>query len=90
MRYFHSVTARCFDKTKWAGFIHGSLLLSIVCLQGSDVDDEDMKELLNDTRLLKKLKKGHISEEDFEKRITSKAKSKHKTASHDGSGGEDV
>ncbi|KAE8285404.1 ATP-dependent RNA helicase DDX55 [Larimichthys crocea] len=58
--------------------------------EGSDVDDEDMKELLNDTRLLKKLKKGHISEEDFEKRITSKAKSKHKTASHDGSGGEDV
>ncbi|XP_041815732.1 ATP-dependent RNA helicase DDX55 [Chelmon rostratus] len=43
--------------------------------EGSDVDDEDMKELLNDTRLLKKLKKGQISEEDFEKQITSKAKS---------------
>ncbi|XP_042371406.1 ATP-dependent RNA helicase DDX55-like [Plectropomus leopardus] len=39
--------------------------------EGSDVDDEDMKELLNDTRLLKKLKKGQITEEDFEKQITS-------------------
>uniref|UniRef100_A0A4W6DET4 ATP-dependent RNA helicase n=1 Tax=Lates calcarifer TaxID=8187 RepID=A0A4W6DET4_LATCA len=39
--------------------------------EGSDVDDEDMNELLNDTRLLKKLKKGQISEEDFEKQITS-------------------
>uniref|UniRef100_A0A7N6F6Q8 ATP-dependent RNA helicase n=1 Tax=Anabas testudineus TaxID=64144 RepID=A0A7N6F6Q8_ANATE len=39
--------------------------------EGSDVDDEDMKELLNDTRLLKKLKKGQISEEDFEKQITA-------------------
>ncbi|KAG8010489.1 ATP-dependent RNA helicase DDX55 [Nibea albiflora] len=58
--------------------------------EGSDVDDEDMKELLNDTRLLKKLKKGHISEEDFEKRITSKAKSKHKAASPGGTGGDDV
>ncbi|XP_061589964.1 ATP-dependent RNA helicase DDX55 [Cololabis saira] len=42
--------------------------------EGSDVDDEDMKELLNDTRLLKKLKKGHITEEDFEQQITSKPK----------------
>lgn len=57
-----------------------------MCLQGSDVDEEDMKELLNDTRLLKKLKKGQISEEDFEKQITSEPKSKHKTGlSHDGS-----
>uniref|UniRef100_A0A4W6DEI2 ATP-dependent RNA helicase n=1 Tax=Lates calcarifer TaxID=8187 RepID=A0A4W6DEI2_LATCA len=47
--------------------------------EGSDVDDEDMNELLNDTRLLKKLKKGQISEEDFEKQITSGPKSKHKT-----------
>uniref|UniRef100_A0A8C9ZNN6 ATP-dependent RNA helicase n=1 Tax=Sander lucioperca TaxID=283035 RepID=A0A8C9ZNN6_SANLU len=39
--------------------------------EGSDVDDEDMTELLNDTRILKKLKKGQISEEDFEKQITS-------------------
>lgn len=55
-------------------------------LQGSDVDEEDMKELLNDTRLLKKLKKGQISEEDFEKQITSEPKSKHKTGlSHGGS-----
>ncbi|KAK2887940.1 ATP-dependent RNA helicase DDX55 [Channa argus] len=48
--------------------------------EGSDVDNEDMKELLNDTRLLKKLKKGQISEEDFEKQITSGAK--HKTDAH--------
>uniref|UniRef100_A0A8C2ZU77 ATP-dependent RNA helicase n=1 Tax=Cyclopterus lumpus TaxID=8103 RepID=A0A8C2ZU77_CYCLU len=34
--------------------------------EGSDVEDEDMQELLNDTRLLKRLKKGKISEEDFE------------------------
>ncbi|XP_040432414.1 ATP-dependent RNA helicase DDX55 isoform X2 [Cygnus olor] len=38
--------------------------------EGSDVDDEDMEELLNDTRLLKRLKKGKISEEEFEKRLT--------------------
>uniref|UniRef100_A0AAQ5ZPG2 ATP-dependent RNA helicase n=1 Tax=Amphiprion ocellaris TaxID=80972 RepID=A0AAQ5ZPG2_AMPOC len=48
--------------------------------EGSDVEDEDMKELLNDTRLLKKLKKGQISEEDFETQLTSGPKSKHKTA----------
>ncbi|XP_041826531.1 ATP-dependent RNA helicase DDX55 [Melanotaenia boesemani] len=47
--------------------------------EGSDVDDEDLEELLNDTRLLKKLKKGQISEEDFEKQITSEPKSKHDT-----------
>lgn len=41
------------------------------CPQGSDIDDEDMEELLNDTRLLKRLKKGKISEEEFEKRLTS-------------------
>lgn len=29
-----------------------------------------MEELLNDTRLLKRLKKGKISEEEFEKRLT--------------------
>jgi len=38
--------------------------------QGSDIEDEDMEELLNDTRLLKRLKKGKISEEEFEKRLT--------------------
>ncbi|XP_071371766.1 ATP-dependent RNA helicase DDX55 [Centroberyx affinis] len=47
--------------------------------EGSDVDEEDMKELLKDTRLLKKLKKGQISEEDFEKQITGEPKSNHKT-----------
>lgn len=39
------------------------------CQQGSDIEDEDMEELLNDTRLLKRLKKGKISEEEFEKRV---------------------
>lgn len=51
-----------------------------------------MKELLNDTRLLKKLKKGQISEEDFEKQITSKPKSKKQKTegpSHDSLGDED-
>lgn len=38
-------------------------------LQGSDIEDEEMEELLNDTRLLKRLKKGKISEEEFEKRL---------------------
>ena len=38
-----------------------------------------MKELLNDTRLLKKLKKGQISEEDFEKQVTVGQKSHRKT-----------
>ncbi|XP_034048188.1 ATP-dependent RNA helicase DDX55 [Thalassophryne amazonica] len=47
--------------------------------EGSDMDEDDMKELLSDTRLLKKLKKKQISEEDFEKEITSGPKSKHKT-----------
>ncbi|XP_022595527.1 ATP-dependent RNA helicase DDX55 [Seriola dumerili] len=47
--------------------------------EDSDVDNEDMKELLNDTRLLKKLKKGQISEEAFEKQLTTGPKSKHKT-----------
>ncbi|XP_062999924.1 ATP-dependent RNA helicase DDX55 [Elgaria multicarinata webbii] len=37
--------------------------------EGSDVEDEDMEELLKDTRLLKKLKKGKISEEEFEKKL---------------------
>uniref|UniRef100_A0A667YNR8 ATP-dependent RNA helicase n=1 Tax=Myripristis murdjan TaxID=586833 RepID=A0A667YNR8_9TELE len=44
--------------------------------EGSDVDEEDMTELLNDTRLLKKLKKGQITEEDFEKQITAVPKTK--------------
>ncbi|XP_067395788.1 ATP-dependent RNA helicase DDX55 [Emydura macquarii macquarii] len=37
--------------------------------EGSDIEDEEMEELLNDTRLLKRLKKGKISEEEFEKRL---------------------
>lgn len=45
-------------------------LLLFNCQQGSDIEDEDMEELLNDTRLLKRLKKGKISEEEFEKRLT--------------------
>lgn len=61
-----------------------------MCVQGSDVDDEDMKELLNDTRLLKKLKKGQISEEDFEKQITAGAKQKREAASLDSSNEQDV
>ncbi|CAB1318247.1 unnamed protein product, partial [Coregonus sp. 'balchen'] len=36
---------------------------------GSDMDDEYMKELLEDTHLLNRLK-GQISEEDFEKQVT--------------------
>ncbi|KAM9118809.1 ATP-dependent RNA helicase DDX55 isoform 3-T3 [Pangshura tecta] len=39
--------------------------------EGSDIEDEEMEELLNDTRLLKRLKKGKISEEEFEKRLMS-------------------
>ncbi|XP_029475841.1 ATP-dependent RNA helicase DDX55 isoform X2 [Rhinatrema bivittatum] len=37
--------------------------------EGSDIEEEDLDELLNDTRLLKKLKKGKISEEEFEKQL---------------------
>ncbi|XP_007905982.1 ATP-dependent RNA helicase DDX55 [Callorhinchus milii] len=38
--------------------------------EGCDMKDEDMDELLKDTRLLKKLKKGKISKEEFEKELT--------------------
>ncbi|KAG7247606.1 hypothetical protein CRUP_020088 [Coryphaenoides rupestris] len=48
---------------------------------GSDGEDEDLKELLNDTRLLKKLKKGKISEEDFEKQVTDVPKNSTQTGS---------
>lgn len=55
-------------------------------MQDSDMDEEDLKELLNDTRLLKKLKKGQISAEDFEKQITEqKMKQKPAGPSRDGS-----
>ncbi|KAF4082176.1 hypothetical protein AMELA_G00148550 [Ameiurus melas] len=46
----------------------------------SDVDDEEIDELLSDTRLLKKLKKGKISEEDFDKQMSTERNSKHKRA----------
>lgn len=62
-------------------------VLSVFHLQGSDVDDDDIQELLSDMRLLKKLKKGRITEEDFEKQI---AKSKHKTPTTAGSDEERV
>ncbi|KAM4827323.1 ATP-dependent RNA helicase DDX55 [Thomomys bottae] len=42
--------------------------------EGSDIEDEDMEELLNDTRLLKKLKKGKITEEEFEKGLLTSSK----------------
>ncbi|XP_050002533.1 ATP-dependent RNA helicase DDX55 isoform X8 [Alexandromys fortis] len=42
--------------------------------EGSDIDDEDMQELLNDTRLLKKFKKGKITEEEFEKGLLTSTK----------------
>ncbi|XP_053501760.1 ATP-dependent RNA helicase DDX55 [Ictalurus furcatus] len=48
--------------------------------EGSDVDDEDIDELLSDTRLLKKLKKGKISEEDFDKQMSTERNSKHNRA----------
>lgn len=70
----------------------GMSFVFYVELQGSDIDEEDLKELLNDTRLLKKLKKGQISAEDFEKQITTEQKTKQKPAgpSHDGSKDDDV
>ncbi|XP_026995347.1 ATP-dependent RNA helicase DDX55 isoform X1 [Tachysurus fulvidraco] len=49
--------------------------------EGSDVDDEDIDELLSDTRLLKKLKKGKISEEDFDKQLSAGRNSKPKKGS---------
>uniref|UniRef100_A0A673K0S2 ATP-dependent RNA helicase n=1 Tax=Sinocyclocheilus rhinocerous TaxID=307959 RepID=A0A673K0S2_9TELE len=54
----------------------------------SDVDDEDLNELLNDTRLLKKLKKGKISEEDFDKHLSSAGSSHPKRAEVDRSEGD--
>ncbi|KAI4882326.1 hypothetical protein NFI96_017499, partial [Prochilodus magdalenae] len=59
--------------------------------EGSDLDDEDMNELLSDTRVLKKLKKGKITEEDFDKHISAAGSSKHKRAgpSQESSSGEE-
>ncbi|XP_007189694.1 ATP-dependent RNA helicase DDX55 isoform X2 [Balaenoptera acutorostrata] len=48
--------------------------------EGSDIEDEDMEELLNDTRLLKKFKKGKITEEEFEKGLLTSGKRSVKTA----------
>uniref|UniRef100_A0A674NNI4 ATP-dependent RNA helicase n=1 Tax=Takifugu rubripes TaxID=31033 RepID=A0A674NNI4_TAKRU len=48
--------------------------------EGSEIDEEDLEELLNDTRLLKKLKKGQISAEDFDKQIATEQKNKEKPA----------
>ncbi|XP_059532468.1 ATP-dependent RNA helicase DDX55 [Myotis daubentonii] len=42
--------------------------------KGSDLEDEDMEELLNDTRLLKKFKKGKITEEELETGLLTSAK----------------
>ncbi|NP_001086608.1 ATP-dependent RNA helicase DDX55 [Xenopus laevis] len=39
--------------------------------EGSDIDEGDVDELLQDTRLLKRLKKGKITEEEFEKQLTA-------------------
>ncbi|XP_054450369.1 ATP-dependent RNA helicase DDX55 [Pteronotus mesoamericanus] len=48
--------------------------------KGSDIEDEDVEELLNDTRLLKKFKKGKITEEEFDKGLLTSAKRPLKTA----------
>nr|XP_058896665.1 ATP-dependent RNA helicase DDX55 isoform X3 [Kogia breviceps] len=48
--------------------------------EGSDIEDEDMEELLNDTRLLKKFKRGRITEEEFEKGLLTSGKRSVKTA----------
>ncbi|KAK2489645.1 hypothetical protein MC885_017467 [Smutsia gigantea] len=42
--------------------------------EGSGIEDEDMEELLNDTRLLKKFNKGKITEEEFEKGLLTSGK----------------
>uniref|UniRef100_A0A671G0Q9 ATP-dependent RNA helicase n=1 Tax=Rhinolophus ferrumequinum TaxID=59479 RepID=A0A671G0Q9_RHIFE len=47
--------------------------------EGSDIEDEDMEELLNDTRLLKRFKKGKITEEEFEKGLLTSGKRSVKT-----------
>ncbi|XP_004635928.1 ATP-dependent RNA helicase DDX55 [Octodon degus] len=48
--------------------------------EGSDVEEEDMEELLNDTRLLKRLKKGKITEDEFEKSLLMSRKRATSTA----------
>lgn len=39
----------------------------MVSVQGSELEDEDTEELLKDTRLLRKFRKGRITEEELEK-----------------------
>uniref|UniRef100_A0A665UA76 ATP-dependent RNA helicase n=1 Tax=Echeneis naucrates TaxID=173247 RepID=A0A665UA76_ECHNA len=56
--------------------------------EDSDMEEQDMKDLLDDTRLLKRLKKGRISEEDFEKQMTRKPKICALINEHKGSGSE--
>ncbi|XP_067557210.1 ATP-dependent RNA helicase DDX55 isoform X2 [Pseudorca crassidens] len=48
--------------------------------EGSDIEDEDMEELLNDTSLLKKFKKGKITEEELEKGLLTSGTGSVKTA----------
>ncbi|XP_054568316.1 ATP-dependent RNA helicase DDX55 isoform X2 [Eptesicus fuscus] len=55
--------------------------------EGSDLEDEDMEELLNDTRLLKKFKKGRITKEELEKGLLTSARGSIRTA---GLGASDV
>ncbi|KAE8635042.1 hypothetical protein XENTR_v10002496 [Xenopus tropicalis] len=54
--------------------------------EGSDIDEDDVDELLHDTRLLKRLKKGKITEEEFEKQLTAAGE---KSEDEDGSDNSD-
>lgn len=79
MRYVDervTINAGLRRRAEWADDRFSLFLLSLVWPKDSDRDDEDMKELLNDARLLKKLKKGKINEEDFEREVTGKLKGK--------------
>ncbi|XP_040843050.1 ATP-dependent RNA helicase DDX55 isoform X2 [Ochotona curzoniae] len=58
--------------------------------EGSDIEEEDMEELLNDTRLLKKLKKGKITEEEFEKGLLTSGKRRSVAADSGSSASEDA
>ncbi|XP_045432040.1 ATP-dependent RNA helicase DDX55 isoform X2 [Pipistrellus kuhlii] len=42
--------------------------------EGSELDDEDTEELLKDTRLLRKFRKGRITEEELEKGLLTSAR----------------
>lgn len=90
----HEVFSSCSKSatnSKEAG-LEMSFFFCCVALQGSEIDQEDLEELLNDTRLLKKLKKGQISAEDFDKQIATEQKKKEKPAgpSHEDSEDEAV